>query len=299
MTKKIFLISLFWLFTLSACYCFAGQIQENGGLVMKEGGHAFLNDGFETKCSMVYWFAQTTDFVSCDKGNCVEEFPIADVDLSKTFGKDVAREYEAMKRDLKQKYERHKTEIAANITTQGISDGFLQMKEEAQKEAEEARERRKTEAEKREREEKERAWKEKIATLRAETEEIKAQTRAMVRRMNESFEKNLARAKARSKGRTKDDPIGMSRTEARGAFGMPTHKLEWTNANGSGETWRYSRRNKTIDISFEKGRLTSRIDYEELEDQRHREKRKHCENKRKHKKREHIEKKDWGRKREI
>jgi hypothetical protein len=52
----------------------------------------------------------TTDYLQYDKGGLSHEIPVDDVDIEKTFGPEIAKEYAEAEEGLKKEYERIKEE---------------------------------------------------------------------------------------------------------------------------------------------------------------------------------------------
>ena len=127
MNKSKFLsITLFFIMTLAQT-CFAELLSEDGGLIERGEGLVFKTDGSSCECNKIMWFALTTDYVECEQAKRiytesgasyrikVVEIPIEKIDISKTFGKSIAKEFEEKKEVLTKEYAKYKSEMNKSV----------------------------------------------------------------------------------------------------------------------------------------------------------------------------------------
>ena len=82
---------------------------------MREGNPIILKDGSVIDCESFFWLVSTADFIQYDKGGLSHEILIDEVDIEKTFGTEIAKEYEEAKEELKKGYEKAKEEREKEI----------------------------------------------------------------------------------------------------------------------------------------------------------------------------------------
>ena len=100
---------------LMSTVSFAESLGE--GLITRENSPIYLKDGSVIECKRFWWFVFTADFIQCDKGGICKEIKIGDVDIEKTFGPEIAKEYKASKSQLKDEYEKKKEKMKDNVVS--------------------------------------------------------------------------------------------------------------------------------------------------------------------------------------
>ena len=108
----------FVLFFLSALFLwsevsFSESLKD--GVLMREGDPIILKDGSVIDCESFIWLVSTADFIQYDKGGLSHEILIDEVDLEKTFGPEIAKEYDEAKEELKKGYEKAKEEREKDV----------------------------------------------------------------------------------------------------------------------------------------------------------------------------------------
>ena len=85
------------------------------GILMREDSPIILKDGSVIECNSFVWLVATSDFIQCSKGKRCDEIQIDEVDIEKTFGPEIAKEYAAAEPELKKVYEEKKEERQEDI----------------------------------------------------------------------------------------------------------------------------------------------------------------------------------------
>ena len=93
--------------------CFSESIQD--GLLIRENAPITLKDGSVIECERFYWLVLSAGYIQCDKGGRSSEITIDKVDIEKTFGPEIAKEYSEAEEELKKEYEKDKKKKEEDI----------------------------------------------------------------------------------------------------------------------------------------------------------------------------------------
>jgi len=110
--KVVFLAVSIVFLSLHASNVFSESLEE--GLLTRTESPAVLKNGTVVPCNSILWLTKAADFLQCDQGGTCKEIKIEDVNLEKTFGPDIAREYEASKAHLEDAYAKEKKKRQEN-----------------------------------------------------------------------------------------------------------------------------------------------------------------------------------------
>ena len=100
---------------LHASYGFSESIED--GYITRSDASVCLKNGNVVQCGNILWLTQAADYLQCDQGGTCREIKIDDVDVEKTFGSKIAREYEASKAQLENAVAREKEKMRENVVS--------------------------------------------------------------------------------------------------------------------------------------------------------------------------------------
>jgi hypothetical protein len=74
-------------------------------------GSIHLKNGSVVECDDCFWLMSHEDYIHCNQGAVLKEIPIAEVNISKTFGEAVAKEFEKKKNFFEKNYRETKKKL--------------------------------------------------------------------------------------------------------------------------------------------------------------------------------------------
>ena len=113
-TSFLMLTSILMIFLLTQTV-FSDSIKD--GILIRENSPITLKDGTVIECERFYWLVSTADYIQYDKDGRSIEIPIDDVDIEKTFGPEIAKEYSEAEEELKKEYEKIKKERETGVVS--------------------------------------------------------------------------------------------------------------------------------------------------------------------------------------
>ncbi len=89
------------------------------GYITRTDTPVILKNGSAVKCSSILWLTKAADFLQCDQDGTCREITIDQVDIEKTFGREIANEYKASKSELQDEYAKEKEKMKDKVVTYG------------------------------------------------------------------------------------------------------------------------------------------------------------------------------------
>lgn len=113
--KLSFMLTNVILIAMWSSIGFSESIED--GYITRTDTPVILKNGSVVKCNSFLWLTKAADFIQCDKGRISTEIKIDAVDIEKTFGPEIAKEYEALKSQLKDGYAKTKEKRKENVVS--------------------------------------------------------------------------------------------------------------------------------------------------------------------------------------
>gem|GEM_PF-7017173 len=113
--KWMFLSCLVLMVSMLNTPSFAESIED--GYIARKETSVILKDGSAVKCNSILWLTKSADFIQCDKDGACTEIKIDQVDMEKTFGPEIAKEYSDSRPELKNEYAKEKEKMKERVVS--------------------------------------------------------------------------------------------------------------------------------------------------------------------------------------
>lgn len=100
---------------LGTAPAFSESIED--GYITRTESSVILKNGTAVKCNSMLWLTKAADFLQCDQDGACTEIKIDHVDMEKTFGREIAKEYNASRSELKDGYAKEKEKMKGRVVT--------------------------------------------------------------------------------------------------------------------------------------------------------------------------------------